>query len=277
MNYAAGGHAGPRFHTVAEDMAAYRNTMNTPTSTMVEQARVNAKLKHPWFKAGRENRAPLIIVGAGPSINDHVHNIGLMRLKGAHVWSVNGTHDWMLDRGMVPHAHVHLDSRPGNVCFFTRPQRETRYYISATCHPDVFALLADHKVTMWLPLMDETEAIGEEVGTPTLGFGGTVGLKALALAYVAGYRTINLFGYDSSYRGDEGHAFRQELNDGDIRTEVRVGDKTFISAPWMARQAESAKANLRLLDQHGCEVRVWGDGLLPALIAEMNATARESE
>jgi hypothetical protein len=37
----------------------------------------------------------------------------------------------------------------------------------------------------------------------------TVGLNAMVLAFAAGYRKIHLYGFDSSYRADEHHAYPQ--------------------------------------------------------------------
>ena len=47
-----------------------------------------------------------------------------------------------------------------------------------------------------------------------IGGGTTVGLLAMSLAFLRGFRKIHLYGFDSCYRGDEHHAYAQNLNDG---------------------------------------------------------------
>jgi len=103
-----------------------------------------------------------------------------------------------------------------------------------------------------------------------IGGGTTVGLQAMSIAYALGHRKIHLFGFDSSYSAaGEGHAYRQPLNDGEEPVEYRVGDKAFMAAPWMARQAVEYQTASRQLCDGGAELYVHGTGLLPAIAAQM--------
>ncbi|MFM2128511.1 MAG: hypothetical protein RL477_57, partial [Pseudomonadota bacterium] len=80
----------------------------------------------------------------------------------------------------------------------------------------------------------------------------------------------HLFGFDSSYsEAGEGHAYPQDLNSGEERAEFCVGDRKFIAAPWMVRQAiEFQTASVQLVEG-GAEVYVHGTGLLPTVAALM--------
>jgi hypothetical protein len=103
-----------------------------------------------------------------------------------------------------------------------------------------------------------------------IGGGTTVGLQALSIAYALGHRKIHLFGFDSSYsEAGEGHAYPQPLNADEERQEFRVGDRAFICAPWMARQAMEFQIASRQLCDGDAELYVHGTGLLPAIAAQM--------
>ena len=83
------------------------------------------------------------------------------------------------------------------------------------------------------------------------------------LLYTLGYRHFHLYGYDSSYVRDEGHAYEQKLNDGEKTIEVEVHGRKFITAPWMVTQSQDFLDSAEWLTSKGCQITIRGDGLLP--------------
>src|SRR5690606_31481313 len=86
--------------------------------------------------------------------------------------------------------------------------------------------------------------------------GGTVGLRAIALAWLSGYRNIHVYGMDSSYRDGEHHAYSQTMNDGEMMQTAILGDKTYSCATWMVRQAMEFQKLYRHLEKEGVKIKV---------------------
>src|SRR6202012_5422936 len=116
-------------------------------------------------------------------------------------------------------------------------KRAMGYVVASQCDPSVFDKLPMVNSTLFHPNVAGLAELLPK-GTPLIGGGTTVGMQAMVVAYILGYRKIHLVGMDSSYRGSEGHAYPQALNDGDETIEVIVADQTFRAAPWMAQQAQ---------------------------------------
>jgi hypothetical protein len=184
------------------------------------------------------------------------------------VWAVNGTGAFLRVKGLIPDAHVIVDARPENVTFLDGAAPETMHYLASQCDPKLFQ--AAERVTLWhaaSPGMPERLYGLRE--TPLIGGGSTVGLQALVIAYVLGYRKIHLYGFDSSYRESEHHAYPQSLNADDRVVTAVVGDKSFQAAPWMVQQAEEYMTTAAELEHDGTVITVHGSGLLPYMANEM--------
>lgn len=261
-------HGKPKPHEVNWLEAHYIQTMNTDVRTMLAHMRLAAKRKLPRFQEVPPHGKAVCLVGGGPSLADTWHYI-----KGrGDVWALNNTPDYLAQHGIRPHVHVLLDARPDNVRFVEKANRKTIYLVSGQCHPKVFRKLEERKarVVLWFNEMPEVDRIC----LPTdvmIGGGATVGLKAMYLAYCAGYRTFHVFGFDSSYRDDNHHAYIQSLNDGEQVMKITAAGREFRCAPWMAKQAQEWMGQARNLVGLGCEINVYGDGLIPHIAKHMRA------
>ena len=232
---------------------------------MVEQARENLKRHLHMFMGRAARRDKAIFVGGGPSLKDDLHVIRFRYERGGLIWAMNGTHDWLIERGLYPDVHVLLDARPETAEFVRRPDSRCIYLVAAQCHPDVFDALSKHRVMMWVADAPGMRELADETAKPIVlvGGGSTVGLKALMLAHLWGYRDMRLFGYDSSYAGDAHHAYPQPLNDGEQVHEISYCGRHFMAARWMVAQAEDFMGDAQLLMRSGTRLTVHGDGLLP--------------
>jgi hypothetical protein len=86
--------------------------------------------------------------------------------------------------------------------------------------------------------MDGKSGVVLRTRTVLIGEGTVVGVRALRLVHVLGYREIHLFGLDCSFRDGVSHAYAQPENDADMPRDCVVGEEKFVSTAWMIRQAE---------------------------------------
>lgn len=245
--------------------------LNTPAETMVAQARENLQRDLPIFVQQPAHAGKLCIVGGGPSLADSLPKLHREKARGALIMALNNTHDYLIDRGIVPHFHAMLDARPENVAFVSKPRRGVTYLMAAQCHPSVFDALAGQEVIAWVADVPGMVELADEVKKPItlIGGGSTVGSKAMMLAFLWGFRQIGLFGFDGCYRGEAHHAYKQPLNDAETRLEAQFVGKTFTCAPWMVQQAHDFHYFAQLLINAGVRLKAYGDGLLPAILDDL--------
>lgn len=235
-----------------QEPAPYIRTLNNSIDAMKANISKNSQRGLPKFNG--QNFRKAIICAGGPSLEK---SLGVM--ASGDIFAVNGVHDYLLERNITPAFHVLLDSRQENVAFVKNPKPGVRYLVSAQCHPDVFDALKGYDVTIWHTLMSRGLVDAMQVAG-----GNTVGLKAIYLAQLMGYRDMLLCGFDSCYEGDSDHAYYQapEMKAKTSRIEVTVNDRKFTCDPWMVEQAKHFQKMVPTLVQTGCRVAISGNGLL---------------
>lgn len=242
---------------------------NTENAVLFANVKANAARDLPWLTRQKQHDGHAVIVGGGPSVEGKVEEIRWRQSLGQQVWALNGSARWLRKNGIGVDVHVIVDARYDNVRFVQDPRQETTYLIASQCHAAVFALLSNNDVVVWHSNAPGIEEVikGDERSSILIGGGSTVGLSAMVIASVLGYRYIHLYGFDSSVVPDAHHAYPQEGNDADIIVDVMVEDGTkFRATPWMVQQAEEFRELADFLTNQGVEViTVAGDGLLPYL------------
>lgn len=227
---------------------------NTELDAIKANCRYAMTLGFPEVKEVEPHNRPLCIVGGAPSVRGHFDILRLRASSGQTVWALNGAARMLQRAGVRVDGQWIVDARPGNSKFLVPGPRQ---YVASQCARDVLdratrpVLFHDLNCGPFLP-----------EGVTLIGGGTTVGMKALAAAYVLGYRTIHLYGMDSSLDGDAHHAYEQPENDADARINVHLGDATFVSTPWMVRQVEDFQGLAAALANDECEVHVHCGGLL---------------
>jgi hypothetical protein len=109
-----------------------------------------------------------------------------------------------------------------------------------------------------------------------VGGGTTVGLSAMVLAYVLGYRKLHLYGYDSSYRAEATHAYAQH-DPQRVDCVATVAGRKFRTSLAMAKQAELFPTLADSLIDLGCLITIRGDGLAAVDLAHGGADGRRGE
>jgi SAM-dependent methyltransferase len=155
------------------------------------------------------------------------------------------------------------------------PLAHRRIYASQV-HPDTAASATDLFHLNNEGIEDLLPADRVAAGGYTLiGGGVSVGITALCVAYTLGFRKFHLFGYDSSNRAGETHAYSQRMNRLIPNIDVEWGGRTFNASMPMKLQAEAFRSFAEALIEEGCEIEVHGDGLLPAMWNVEPMTERE--
>ncbi len=204
----------------------------------------------PDLQAYKRHSGVWHICAGGPSLRKEIKKI---KRLGKMVVSVNGTHDYLLSKGVQPDIFVLTDPQAHCTRFVKNPQRQVVYLIAAHCDPAVFDALVGYTVLVWYPL-------DYELPVPvSIGGGTTVGLRAINIGYTLGYRDIHLYGFDGCVRQSH-HAYPQPQNDGDEIRDVKWRGKTFRMTDWMCAQAENFEELLTMA--HGMKITVHSPGVI---------------
>lgn len=244
---------------------------NTSDAELAANIAASSRGPWPWLTSQPMHDGHAVLVGGGPSLADHLDALRRRVELGQTVFALNGAAGFLNRAGIVPDYQVILDARPETATLKARAQH---YLIASQCHPDTFADLK--RVTLWHANIDDIEA-SLPVPRPAyalVGGGPSVGLSAMNLAYVMGYRKLHLYGFDSSHT-DRDHAYHQPQALRDPVCEVTVAGKTFASTLTMARQAELFPQVCDDLIEQGCVITVESDGLIRAMVDETRRRAIE--
>lgn len=254
---------------------------NVTHDTILENVRANCERDLPWFTGFGAHKRVACIVGGAPSLLDDLAAIRAQRRRGAWIVSLNNAWRPLVEAGVTPDIHVMLDARPENAAFLEGAPAETRYLIASQCHADVFAALEGKDVTVWHNAFGDGQAMRDALADwwddkPVLLIpgGGTVGLRALWLCHFSGFRTIHVYGMDSSYDEGRHHAYPQALNDGEDTLEVTMAGKRYRAARWMVRQSEEFRETWNDLRDRGVTIHVHGRGLLPDIARSLRREVR---
>jgi SAM-dependent methyltransferase len=217
------------------------------------------------------------LLAGGPSLADFEKQIIEAGSNGTPVVTVNGTYNWLIERGIRPAAQVMVDARGFNKRFLEPRISTCKYLISSQCDNETVKALPPEQTWLWhsgdSALVKEVfNAYAEETGVgrewyPVYG-GSTVITRALTLLAMLGFRKIEVFGWDSCLRESTHHAYAQPENDADGTIEVTMADRTFKCHPWMAVQAnEFPKLVQRIYSKiDDFELVVHGDGLISHML-----------
>jgi Protein of unknown function DUF115 len=232
-----------------------------------------AKLTIPHLPELMPHKGRMAIVGAGPTVADYVDEIKKYKISDLdNVMSLNATHNWLIQHGVIPRIHVisEFDVEDVSVALGGPPHKEVTYYISSACHENISRQLTNHKRVLWhqfMPMQGYQQAISRYFKNEFMVASGfATFFKSLAIATVLGFRDFELFGLDSSFE-ESSHVGGYAIANRETKLSVWAGDpwghnlKKFTSQGNLVFQAkefiEFCKYN-----QSGLKLRVCGDGLL---------------
>jgi methyltransferase family protein len=242
---------------------------NTAHEKLLANVRKACARRLPWFQPEDEHAGHVAILGGGPSLVDKIEEIQWRQSIGQDVWVLNNAHKALEGTDIWYDRQVLLDARPETASFVCPDVGE--YLIASQCDPSVFAKLHGEIVTLFHVNSPGMDFLSEEKERAAylVGGGTTVGMNAMALAFLLGYRFIHLYCFDSCYRDGAHHAYPQALNDGEPVSETLFGDKTYQCASWMVSQAREFLEVVPGYMDDGAVVTVHGKGLLPDIGLQM--------
>lgn len=242
---------------------------NTPTERILDNIRRNSENRTGWQKLEEPHSRVAILCGSGPSLTDTLEEI--RGLQG-DVFALNGAASFLDRNGVLPDYQVIMDARPETADLIGPAKK---HLFASQVDPSCFERIPHAK--LWHATHGEIAPEFPEYEDDYCMVGGvvSVGNAAVVLAYIMGYRTIHCFGFDSSHRDDQGHAFHQPLNAGDPTTVVEFGGREYIASFTMRLQAQYFMERLPSLEQIGCKIEVHGSGLLPDMVRARPKTEQD--
>lgn len=242
---------------------------NTGAGGVFSNVRENLKKGYRKFAEIKAHNRVIALSGSGPSLGDTLENIRAMQKRGAFILAMNGTGRFLYENGIKPDALAMVDPREENADFLQKAWAPEAW-LASQCHPKVFeqAEKIGMKVVLWHPGVPEIQNHIPSKDSLRMGGGYTIGMCAMSCAYVAGFREMHLFGFDSSNREKKTHAFEQPMNVGyDEMVTAVVDNRIFECSVTMAAQASLFLDFTQHLLKDGVELHVHGDGLIPTLWA----------
>jgi len=142
------------------------------------------------------------LIGYGPSLKDTWTDIKRPMM------TMSGSHDFLVERGVIPEFHCDMDPRKHKVRMLT-PHPQVHYLMASVCHPLIWEKLQGFKVALWHAVSGDLTVNWIKMNDPDallVSGGSCIGLVAIHLAGCLGFNHFELHGYDGSYRGAERHA-----------------------------------------------------------------------
>ena len=259
--------------------------VNISDDVVVSQVRQNIRRQLPQAMPYPPQDTEIILACGGPSLETEFSQLRALRETGAKLVSMNGTHDWLLERGLKSSAFVMIDGRPENVKFVRNPQKDTKYYLASQCHPSVFDALEGYDVYLFHSILNldkdcdharELKSYYFNRAMPVTG-ASTVATRAMVLFSLMGFKYFHVFGFDSCWLTGKHHAYTQVENDGDPSIPVWCGGKWWQCSPFHIAQADEFQQMMRILGDR-FEMQVYGHGMIAHMIdacAELSALSAE--
>lgn len=235
---------------------------NTSDEEIYRNIHANSRRPGMWLDKTTAHDRVAVLCGSGPSLADHLHEVKRHRNEGAAIFAMNGAASYLAANGVLPDYQVIIDAREETA---TLVGPAAQHLFASQVHPACFE--AAPNAQLWHLQVEGMDDHTPDYDRPFAEIGGaaSVGNTATCLAYAMGYRTMELYGYDSSHRQGHGHAFHQKMNDGDPCAFVTFCGKEYLVSLTMKLQAEKFQETARSLQQLGVRITVHGDGLLPAM------------
>lgn len=223
----------------------------------------NIKSSCAKFKNYLEPKPPhdrrAILACYGPSLKDYIEKLK-EEAPDCDVFSVSGSHDYLIEHGIIPNYHVECDPRPHKSIHIT-PRPEITYLLAASCHPDLFNKMDPANVRLWHA--EEHIRVRDELKNeaPNVAGGGSVGLRAIGALYVMGYRNITLYGMDCSFEdaGEKQHAGKHAGKRQDVCLN-NIEGRDFYTSPVLMTYAANFFDMVKV--RPDISWRIYGDGML---------------
>jgi hypothetical protein len=232
--------------------------------TSVRRARIEKRILEGgrFLELGDPLQDRIALCTYGPSLNDFIPQIKAHKESGGKVCTVSGAHRLLKSHGIIADYHVEMDPRAHKADFVSDPSPETEYYIATSAHEDMYARLETANVVKWNVYTDDGDEkfLSQFPGNHfCLEVGSVVGLGALVVMCVRGYRSFDIYGMDCSLLDGVRHAGPHNGKRQFVQS-VFCKDKWFRSTPQLIGALNDFFRIVPRLGQVNIELH--GDGLL---------------
>jgi hypothetical protein len=239
---------------------------NTSDDDLERNIRYNSENHKNWLNVKDSHKGVAVMIGGGASIANHVDDIASLVSMGATVFAMNAASKWAREHGIEVDYQVIADAK-FETSTLVDPLAKHHLFASQ-CNPETFSAVSD--ATLWHLETGEVERFFpvdrvKKGGYVLIGGGASVGNSAMCVAYSQGFREFHIFGYDSCHHDGKSHAYEQQMNKLIPTTIVRWAGRSFIASVAMKAQAEKFQMTSQALKQSGCDLHVYGDGLLQTM------------
>ncbi len=242
---------------------------------IIENIKYAMSLRLPEiFPAPLAHDGTVALVGAGPTVKNHLEDIKRHQEHGQPVVSIKGSHDWLIEQGIIPNACTAVDPQNNQMRYFHKKDKRVTYMLASQCHKDFLDHFVHDEpkvpVLLWHCFADVGEK--EIIKNRPLVLGGTTsGLRTLYLMYMLGFRQFHLYGFDScGNTGVSGHISHEKM------IEVYAGTKgPYYATPAMVKQAEEMQMILRQLKD--VNMSIHGESFMSAVISELIRKSQEAQ
>lgn len=163
---------------------------------------------YPRIKYRTMTNHTMQVIGYGPSLHDTWKDINPEK----PLITVSGALKFLLEKGLEPRwgkwFHIEVDPRPHKIEVLARHEKVI-YVIGSCAHPKLFKYLEGMHVVLFHAMSGphtKTWVAENDPNQVMVAAGSTVGLTAIHVGGVFGYRHFEIHGMDGSFRGDSRHA-----------------------------------------------------------------------
>ena len=123
--------------------------------------------------------------------------------------SMSGSHNFLIERGVVPDFHNDMDPRNHKLSHILKPHKDVQYLMASVCHPFTWAILKGYNLKTWHVISGKNTRTWIEQYDPRtmlVAGGSTIGLASLHVGGMLGYRHFEIHGMDGCWKDDARHA-----------------------------------------------------------------------
>ena len=243
--------------------------LNTTDETLLENVKVNIRRQLPQLLKNPQQSKPVAIVAGGWSLEETLDELVELWWNDTPIIALNGAGNYLIERNIRPAVVAVLDAREMNVSFVENDIQRCKYLLASQCHPSLFDKCEDREVYIYH--VESSDAVKEELESYYFKLhafvpgGSTIGLRAISLAHLMGFRDMHFFGMDSCYQDERHHAYEQEWNNGETVAPLICGGRRFMCSGWQMSQAKQFVRFVQSQGQH-FNLHMHGDGLLAHII-----------
>ena len=239
----------------------YRYPMRAPIVLEAELRQIEKCLSYGFKRLELESlkQETMCVVGYGPSLHETWKEITHPCV------TVSGSHDFLIERGVIPDFHAECDGRDYKPKHLEKPNEATTYLMASVCNPKMWEQLKGHDVRVWHNAGGKhvVDWIGKNDDGGLLVAGGSnIGLASIHLTGILGYRNFKVFGLDGNLKSGKRHAGPHYGQPQKIIKHT-VNGRTWETTPQMYNACEEM---LFLMDDKNVKIQVVGESLLRDMV-----------